>query len=77
MAIGKGRFFEKGEKMIFLTKEKNKMINNRQGQGLMEYLIISGLVAIFCLASLRELGKVLDKRAQVLRSKIVDNLKTE
>lgn len=49
-------------------------INNQKGQGMLEYLILTGLVGIFCLAAFKTLGERLKTRVNQINSKIADEL---
>ena len=44
-----------------------KMIKNDKGQGVMEYVIISSLVGIFCLIAVKEFGEVIKTRVNNMR----------
>lgn len=43
---------------------------NQKGQGVMEYLILTGLIGIFCLATVKKFGKSLDIRLNQIDKKI-------
>ncbi len=43
---------------------------NQKGQGVMEYLILTGLIGIFCLATVKKFGKSLDTRLNQIDKKI-------
>lgn len=47
-----------------------KFAKNEKGQGVMEYIMITGLVGIFCLAAVKKLGKSLDTRLDQINKKI-------
>lgn len=51
-----------------------KLLKNQQGQGIMEYVIISSLVGICCLVAVREFGDVVKKRIDNMKSQIVDEV---
>jgi Flp pilus assembly pilin Flp len=53
---------------------KFKLIKNQKGQGVMEYVILTGLVGIFCLAAVKKFGKSLDTRLGQIDSKIKKEL---
>ncbi|RLA60264.1 MAG: Flp family type IVb pilin [Epsilonproteobacteria bacterium] len=46
------------------------LFSEEKGQGVMEYILISSLVGIFCLVAVKQVGKVLQKRVQNLKSSI-------
>jgi len=48
-----------------------KWISNQNGQGLMEYIIISSLIGIFCLIAVKKYGQVVQKRIQGMKEQIV------
>lgn len=54
-----------------------KMIKNDKGQGVMEYVIISSLVGIFCLIAVKEFGEVIKTRVNNMRQEIVKNIDTK
>ncbi|MBP9674979.1 MAG: hypothetical protein KBD63_07780 [Bacteriovoracaceae bacterium] len=47
---------------------------NQKGQGVMEYIILSTLVGIFCLVAMKQFGEVLKVRLNHMKSEIVRNL---
>ena len=49
----------------FLKKTKNQ-----NGQSVMEYVILTGLVGIFCLAGVKRFGKSLETRLSQMDKKI-------
>lgn len=55
---------------------KQKFLKDQKGQGVMEYVIISSLVGIVCITAVKGFGDVVKKRVEVMKSSIVDNLKT-
>ena len=48
-----------------------KYIKGNQGQGLMEYIIITSLVGIICLVTMKQFGEVIKKRIQKAKSELV------
>ena len=46
------------------------LMKNQKGQGVMEYIILTGLVGIFCLAAVKKFGKSLDTRMNQIDKKI-------
>jgi cell division protein ZapA (FtsZ GTPase activity inhibitor) len=52
-----------------------KIVSNNKGQGLLEYVIICALVAIFCLATVTQFGKVIEKRVDQMKRKISNDIK--
>jgi Flp pilus assembly pilin Flp len=59
--------------MKFLSK---RILKDQKGQGVMEYVIISSLVGIVCITAVKGFGDVVKKRIEVMKSSIVENLKT-
>ena len=45
-------------------------INNQKGQGLMEYVIISCLVGVFCIIAVRKYGRTLKNYTQRMNTSI-------
>jgi len=48
-----------------------KILRNKAGQGLMEYLIITSLVGIMSLYAMKQFGEVIKKRIQKAKTEIV------
>ncbi len=55
------------------TKVAQKF-NNIRGQGVMEYIIISGLIGIFCLGMVKQFGGVLQTRLEHMKATIVKEI---
>ncbi len=53
---------------------KRKRRNTQSGQGLMEYIIISSLVGIFCLVAVKQFGSVVQKRITAMRESVVKTI---
>ena len=51
-----------------------KFLKNQKGQGIMEYVIISSLIGICCLAAVKEFGEVIQKRIANIQSQVVENI---
>jgi Flp pilus assembly pilin Flp len=56
-----------------MTK-KVGLLKNQKGQGVMEYILITSLIGIFCLAAVKKIGKSLDTRLNQMNSKIVKEI---
>ncbi len=54
-----------------------KFIRNQKGQGIMEYVIISSLIGICCLAGMKSFGEVIQKRIENMKSYIVSEIGTK
>lgn len=54
--------------------KKFKFMRNQKGQGVMEYIILSSLVGIFCLVAVSQFGTVLQKRLENMRKTIVEEI---
>jgi Flp pilus assembly pilin Flp len=55
-------------------KRNQKLIRNQKGQGVMEYVLITSLIGIFCLAAVKKIGKSLDTRLNNINKKIVKEI---
>lgn len=51
-----------------------KFLKNQKGQGIMEYVIISSLIGICCLAAVKQFGEVVQKRIDNMKSEVVDTI---
>jgi Flp pilus assembly pilin Flp len=51
-----------------------RMKMNQKGQGMLEYIILTGLIGIFCLATFKSLGKSMKTRVKNINSKITEEL---
>lgn len=49
---------------------KFSLKKNQKGQGVMEYVILTGLIGIFCLAAVRNFGDALNSRIKNMKSYI-------
>lgn len=47
---------------------------NQKGQALMEYVIVSGLVGIFCLIAVKQFGEVIETRIKNMKKQITENI---
>ncbi len=56
---------------------QKKLISNQKGQGIMEYIILATLIGIFCLVTVSQFGKVLQKRVEYMKTMIVKNIKID
>lgn len=54
--------------------KSKKILKNQKGQGVMEYVIISSLVGIFCLIAVKEFGEVIKTRVNSMKQEIVRNI---
>lgn len=55
-------------------KQAKKILKNEKGQGLMEYIIISSLVGIFCLVAMKQFGESVHTRVEKMRKDIVKHI---
>jgi Flp pilus assembly pilin Flp len=55
-------------------KSIEKLIQNQKGQGVMEYVLITSLIGIFCLAAVKKIGKALDTRLNNINKKITKEI---
>lgn len=70
-------YLQSEKNIINNPKLEKKMKKNRlgnQGQGVMEYIIISSLVGIFCLVIIKSYGEVIHQRIEYMKAKIVKNI---
>lgn len=51
-----------------------KILKNQQGQGIMEYVIISSLIGLCCLAAVKSFGEVVQKRIENMRAQVADQI---
>jgi Flp pilus assembly pilin Flp len=51
-----------------------KIIKNQKGQGVLEYVIISSLVGIVCIAAVKGFGKVVNERINKMKESVVKNI---
>lgn len=56
-------------------KNKKSILKNKNGQGLMEYIIISCLVGVFCLSALNKYGSSMNKYLRKMNTEVDSNLK--
>jgi Flp pilus assembly pilin Flp len=54
---------------------KKRLLKDQRGQGVMEYVIISSLVGIVCIAAVKGFGDVVKVRVEHMKKEIVDNVK--
>lgn len=52
-------------------QQRKSLIKNQRGQGVMEYVIISSLVGIFCLVAMKQFGQTVQKRVEKMKKEIV------
>ena len=55
-------------------KNQNKRPLNQKGQALMEYVIVSGLVGIFCLIAVKQFGEAIETRIKNMKKQITQNI---
>jgi Flp pilus assembly pilin Flp len=48
---------------------------NQQGQGIMEYVIISSLVGICCLVAVKQFGGVVQERINEMKERVTKEIK--
>jgi Flp pilus assembly pilin Flp len=53
---------------------KKRLLKDQKGQGVMEYVIISSLVGIVCIAAVKGFGDVVKTRVEHMKKEIVDNV---
>lgn len=52
-------------------------LNNQRGQGVLEYIILTSLVGIFCLVAVKQFGTVLQKRIEIIKEQVVEHIPTK
>ncbi|MFX3675441.1 MAG: hypothetical protein ACN6I6_00235 [bacterium] len=52
-------------------------VRNQRGQGVLEYIILTSLIGIFCLVSVKQFGKVIENRIDGMREQIVEHIPTK
>lgn len=57
-----------------MRKKQQTGLLGQKGQGVMEYVILTGLVGIFCLAAVKKFGKSLDTRLDQINKKITQEI---
>lgn len=53
---------------------KRNFIKNQKGQAVMEYIILTALVGIFCLAAVKKIGKSMNTRLNQIDKKITKEI---
>ena len=51
-----------------------KLIRNQKGQGVMEYVILTSLIGIFCLVTVKQFGEVIEKRIDNMKQQVVKTI---
>ena len=51
-----------------------KKLKNEKGQTVLEYIIISSLVGIFCLVAVKQFGQTMRSRIEKMKSEIVQTI---
>lgn len=54
----------------------NEKKKKQSGQGIMEYIILTSLIGIFCLVSVKQFGSVVHKRINAMKESVVKNIDT-
>ena len=52
--------------------QKSKL--GERGQALMEYVIVSGLVGIFCLIAVKQFGEAIETRIRNMKKQVTENI---
>ena len=55
--------------------EKTNLLQNQNGQGVMEYIMLTALIGIFCLAAVKKVGKSLNTRLEQINKQITKEIK--
>ena len=51
-------------------KTSNKILKNQKGQGVLEYIILTGLIGIFCLAAVGKVGQTIKSKFGQINTQI-------
>ena len=49
----------------------------QKGQGILEYVILSGLIGILCLAAVREFGREINSKIKLMKTNVKNNIEIE
>jgi hypothetical protein len=63
--------------MTFIKNLITQFKKKNLGQATLEYIIISSLIGIFCLFTMKRIGVVLQKRLEYIKTHIVKSLPME
>lgn len=55
--------------------KKTNLLQNQNGQGVMEYIMLTALIGIFCLAAVKKVGKSLNTRLEQINKQITKEIK--
>jgi len=55
---------------VLIMRKYSKFLTNQDGQGVMEYILLSSLIGIFCLLALRNYGNGLRKQINYFKKEI-------
>lgn len=55
-------------------KQNKDLLKNQKGQAVMEYIILTALVGIFCLAAVKKIGKSMNTRLNQIDKKITKEI---
>lgn len=58
-----------------VKKQKRKSLQNQKGQSMLEYVILTSLIGIFCLVGVRTFGQRLKHKITKMNSKIANEIK--
>jgi len=54
--------------------KKLRLFRNQKGQGMMEYMIITAVVGIFCLGAMKNFGDSVNTRIDQMKRKITSDI---
>lgn len=57
-----------------LLKKLNEITKNERGQGVLEYVIISGLIGVFCLVAVGKFGKTVKGKIEQMDKRVSGKL---
>jgi Flp pilus assembly pilin Flp len=53
---------------------KTSLLKNQNGQGILEYIILTGLIGVICLMAVKTIGGTLKTRINQMNSKVVKEI---
>lgn len=53
---------------------QKKILKNQHGQGVMEYIMLTALIGIFCLAAVKKIGKSMNTRLDQINKKVTKEI---
>lgn len=57
-------------KGVYMPRITKRIVRNNKGQGIMEYIILSGLIGIFCLVAVKSIGTKMKTRLNQIEKRL-------